>query len=102
MFLNSTSIKYCFYNDTENILGNTFDLCIFQDFSALSPNVLARAAETTSGGGSIIFIVDQASKIKDIQNIILVIFELLRLLIRHLFFLNLKRLLVCLYSGGIF
>ena len=30
MFITSTSIRYCFYNETHKILGNTFGMCVLQ------------------------------------------------------------------------
>jgi hypothetical protein len=30
LFVSSTNIRYCFYHDTQNILGNTFGMCVLQ------------------------------------------------------------------------
>lgn len=29
-FITQTDIRYCYYKDTESILGNTFDMCVLQ------------------------------------------------------------------------
>ncbi|KAL6497538.1 hypothetical protein OROHE_027167 [Orobanche hederae] len=47
-------ITYCCYEDSKRVLGNTFRICILQDFEALTPNLLARTIETVEGGGLII------------------------------------------------
>eukprot|EP00913_Durusdinium_trenchii_P016654 g15654.t1 len=40
LFISSTNIRYCYYKDTEQVLGKTFGMCILQDFEALTPNLL--------------------------------------------------------------
>ncbi len=30
LFVASTSIRYCYYHETQNILGNTFGMCVLQ------------------------------------------------------------------------
>lgn len=47
LFVAATSIRYCFYSETHRILGNTFGMCVLQDFEALTPNLLARTIEVT-------------------------------------------------------
>ena len=37
-------------------LGNTYGMCVLQDFEALTPNLLARTIETVEGGGSIVIL----------------------------------------------
>uniref|UniRef100_A0A8C9Q401 TmcA/NAT10 N-terminal domain-containing protein n=1 Tax=Spermophilus dauricus TaxID=99837 RepID=A0A8C9Q401_SPEDA len=51
LFVAATNIRYCYYNETHKILGNTFGMCVLQDFEALTPNLLARTVETVEGGG---------------------------------------------------
>jgi tRNA(Met) C34 N-acetyltransferase TmcA len=41
------------------VLGNTFGMCVLQDFEALTPNLLARTIETVEGGG--VVVVDRAA-----------------------------------------
>ena len=30
LFVASTDIRYCFYRDTDKVLGNTFGMCVLQ------------------------------------------------------------------------
>ena len=30
LFISSTNIRYCYYNETHKILGNTYGMCILQ------------------------------------------------------------------------
>lgn len=30
LFVASTTIRYCYYNETQNILGNTYGMCVLQ------------------------------------------------------------------------
>eukprot|EP00971_Amphidinium_carterae_P110403 2187407-Amphidinium_carterae.1 len=46
LFISSTNIRYCYYKETEQVLGKTFGMCILQDFEALTPNLLCRTLET--------------------------------------------------------
>ena len=57
LFVASTNIRYCFYSETHNILGNTFGMVVLQDFEALTPNLLARTIETVEGGGIVVLLV---------------------------------------------
>ncbi|KAL8758364.1 MAG: hypothetical protein Q9184_003953, partial [Pyrenodesmia sp. 2 TL-2023] len=50
LFLTLNNIRYVYYKETEKILGNTFGMCILQDFEAITPNLLARTIETVEGG----------------------------------------------------
>ncbi|KAL9266204.1 RNA cytidine acetyltransferase 2-like protein, partial [Drosera capensis] len=56
LFLETSGITYCMYKDSERVLGNTFDMCILQDFGAMTPNLLARTIETVEGGGLIVLL----------------------------------------------
>ncbi|CAH8471404.1 unnamed protein product [Heterobilharzia americana] len=55
-FVCSTDIRWCYYDESQKILGQTFDMCVLQDFEALTPNILARTIETVSGGGLVILL----------------------------------------------
>jgi len=56
LFISSTSIQYCYYRETQRILGNTFGMLVLQDFEAVTPNVLARTIETVEGGGIVVML----------------------------------------------
>ncbi|CAG7818349.1 unnamed protein product [Allacma fusca] len=66
LFIASTNIRYCYYSETQKILGNTFGMCILQDFEALTPNLLARTIETVEGGGIIVFLLRSVSSLKQL------------------------------------
>ena len=51
LFISSTNIRWTYYKETEKILGQTFGMCVLQDFEAITPNLLARTIETIEGGG---------------------------------------------------
>ena len=34
-FMSSKDIRFCFYKDTHKILGQTFGMCVLQDFESL-------------------------------------------------------------------
>lgn len=36
MFVASTNIRYCYYSETQKILGNTYGMCVLQVTSQLS------------------------------------------------------------------
>ncbi|XP_017889177.1 RNA cytidine acetyltransferase [Ceratina calcarata] len=66
LFVASTNIRYCYYNETHKILGNTYGMCILQDFEAITPNLLARTIETVEGGGLIIFLLQSVNSLKQL------------------------------------
>ena len=56
LFISSTDIRWTYYKETEKILGQTFGMCVLQDFEALTPNILARTIETVEGGGIVVIL----------------------------------------------
>ncbi|XP_010548049.1 PREDICTED: RNA cytidine acetyltransferase 1 [Tarenaya hassleriana] len=56
LLLDVGKVTHCLYKDSERILGNTFGMCILQDFEALTPNLLARTIETVEGGGLVVLL----------------------------------------------
>lgn len=65
-FIASTNIRYCYYSETQSILGQTFGMAILQDFEALTPNLLARTVETVAGGGMIIILLQTLKSLKQL------------------------------------
>ncbi|KAL3584033.1 hypothetical protein D5086_015094 [Populus alba] len=61
----------CLYKDTERILGNTFGMCILQDFEALTPNLLARTIETVEGGGLIVLLLRSLSSLTSLYTMVM-------------------------------
>ncbi|XP_015596877.1 RNA cytidine acetyltransferase isoform X1 [Cephus cinctus] len=66
LFVVSTNIRYCYYNETHKILGNTYGMCVLQDFEALTPNLLARTIETVEGGGLVILLLQSMNSLKQL------------------------------------
>ena len=64
LFVASTNIRYCYYNETHKILGQTFGMLILQDFEAITPNLLARTIETIEGGGIVVILLRTMSSLK--------------------------------------
>lgn len=64
LFVASTNIRYCYYNETHKILGNTFGMLVLQDFEALTPNLLARTIETVEGGGIVVILLKSMQSLK--------------------------------------
>ncbi|KAJ8002584.1 hypothetical protein DPEC_G00160420 [Dallia pectoralis] len=66
LFVAATNIRYCYYNETHKILGNTFGMCVLQDFEALTPNLLARTVETVEGGGIVVILLRSVNSLKQL------------------------------------
>jgi N-acetyltransferase 10 len=66
LFVASTNIRYAYYHETHKILGNTYGMCVLQDFEALTPNLLARTIETVEGGGAIVILLKGVSSLKQL------------------------------------
>ncbi|XP_020638486.3 RNA cytidine acetyltransferase [Pogona vitticeps] len=66
LFIAATNIRYCYYNETHKILGNTFGMCVLQDFEALTPNLLARTVETVEGGGIVTILLRTMNSLKQL------------------------------------
>uniref|UniRef100_A0A8R1I198 RNA cytidine acetyltransferase n=1 Tax=Caenorhabditis japonica TaxID=281687 RepID=A0A8R1I198_CAEJA len=69
VFISSTQIRYCYYNETEKILGNTFGVLVLQDFEAMTPNLLARTIETIEGGGMVILLMQSVKSLRQLYTI---------------------------------
>lgn len=50
LFITSSEIRYCYYKETQGILGSTYSMLVLQDFENLTPNILCRTIETVEGG----------------------------------------------------
>ncbi|EQB79155.1 N-acetyltransferase 10, partial [Camelus ferus] len=66
LFVAATNIRYCYYNETHKILGNTFGMCVLQDFEALTPNLLARTVETVEGGGLVVILLRTMNSLRQL------------------------------------
>ncbi|PON58698.1 TmcA/NAT10/Kre [Parasponia andersonii] len=75
LFLETAGLTYCLYKDSERILGNTFGMCILQDFEALTPNLLARSIETVEGGGLIVLLVHSLPSLTSLYTMVMDVHE---------------------------
>lgn len=66
LFVAATNIRYTYYAETHKILGNTYGMCVLQDFEALSPNLLARTIETVEGGGLVVILLRSVASLKQL------------------------------------
>ncbi|KAK3659450.1 N-acetyltransferase 10 [Elasticomyces elasticus] len=69
LFVSTQNIRYVYYKETEKILGNTYGMCILQDFEAITPNLLARTMETVEGGGLVILLLRGMSSLKQLYTL---------------------------------
>ncbi|CAG8607471.1 4930_t:CDS:10, partial [Acaulospora morrowiae] len=69
LFISVTNIRYTYYKETHNILGNTYGMCVLQDFEALTPNLLARTIETVEGGGIVILLLKTMTSLKQLYTL---------------------------------
>ncbi|KXN84178.1 UPF0202 protein KRE33 [Leucoagaricus sp. SymC.cos] len=66
IFVTVTDIRYTYYKESHKILGNTYGMCVLQDFEAITPNLLARTVETVEGGGIIVLLLRTMSSLKQL------------------------------------
>jgi N-acetyltransferase 10 len=69
LFLSSKDIRYCYYKDSHKVLGQTFGMCILQDFESITPNVLCRTIETVEGGGLVVMLFNTMTSLKQLYSI---------------------------------
>lgn len=66
LFITLNQIRYVYYKETEKILGNTYGMCILQDFESMTPNLLARTVETVEGGGMVLLLLKSMNSLKQL------------------------------------
>ena len=69
LFVSLHNIRYTYYKETDKILGNTYGMCILQDFEAITPNILARTIETVEGGGLVVMLLKGMNSLKQLYNL---------------------------------
>ena len=69
LFVTLHNIRYVYYKETDKILGNTFGMCILQDFEAITPNLLARTIETVEGGGLVLILLKGMTSLKQLYTL---------------------------------
>ncbi|KAI8541122.1 hypothetical protein RHMOL_Rhmol08G0037800 [Rhododendron molle] len=71
LFLESGAISHCLYRESDRILGNTYSMCILQDFEALTPNILARTIETVEGGGLVVLLLRSLTSLSSLCTMVM-------------------------------
>lgn len=69
LFVSLNNIRYVYYKETEKILGNTYGMAILQDFTAITPSILARTIETVEGGGLVVLLLHGMSSLKQLYTL---------------------------------
>ncbi|KAH7909573.1 GNAT acetyltransferase 2-domain-containing protein [Hygrophoropsis aurantiaca] len=69
IFVTVTDIRYTYYKESEKILGNTYGMCILQDFEAVTPNLLARTIETVEGGGLVVLLLKTMTSLRQLYTL---------------------------------
>ncbi|CAE6402143.1 unnamed protein product [Rhizoctonia solani] len=64
LFVTVTDIRYT--QESHKVLGNTYGMCVLQDFEAITPNLLARTIETVEGGGLVVLLLKTMSSLKQL------------------------------------
>jgi len=83
LFLSATDIRFCYYAETEKILGNTYGMCILQDFEAMTPNILARTIETVEGGGIVVLLLRTVASLQQLYTMSMDVHSRLRTEAHH-------------------
>jgi N-acetyltransferase 10 len=78
LFISSTEIRWTYYKDSHKILGNTFGMCVLQDFESITPNLLCRTIETVEGGGLVIILLRTMSSLKQLYAMAMDVHDRLR------------------------
>lgn len=73
-----------YYKESHKILGNTYGMCILQDFEAVTPNLLARTIETVEGGGIVVLILKTMSSLRQLYTMSMVTIQLSDLIPKRL------------------
>ncbi|EUC59788.1 nucleolar ATPase Kre33, putative [Rhizoctonia solani AG-3 Rhs1AP] len=66
IFVTVTDIRYTYYKESHKVLGNTYGMCVLQDFEAITPNLLARTIETVEGGGLVVLLLKTMASLKQL------------------------------------
>eukprot|EP00520_Triparma_pacifica_P009454 CAMPEP_0118641268 /NCGR_PEP_ID=MMETSP0785-20121206/5188_1 /TAXON_ID=91992 /ORGANISM="Bolidomonas pacifica, Strain CCMP 1866" /LENGTH=691 /DNA_ID=CAMNT_0006532695 /DNA_START=193 /DNA_END=2265 /DNA_ORIENTATION=- len=74
-FLTQTEVEFCYYKDSQRVLGRTYNMVVLQDFDSLTPNILCRTLETCAGGGCIVICVDKVNSLKQIYGMTMDVHE---------------------------
>ena len=87
-----------YYKESEKILGNTYGMCVLQDFEAITPNLLARTIETVEGGGLVVLMLKTMTSLKQLYTMTMV---RSRLIYAHRYFFTKQTVVrMCMHDIG--
>lgn len=66
LFVTLNNVRYVYYKESEKVLGQTFGMCILQDFEGVTPNLLAKTIETVEGGGLVVLLLKGMNSLKQL------------------------------------
>lgn len=66
LFISSTDIRWCYYKESQKILGQTYGMLVLQDFEAVTPNLLCRTVETVEGGGLVVLLLKTMTSLRQL------------------------------------
>lgn len=66
------ALMHRYYKESHKVLGNTYGMCVLQDFEAVTPNLLARTIETVEGGGLVVLVLKTMSSLKQLYTMTMV------------------------------
>ena len=78
LFVSTTQIRWCYYKETQRVLGTTFGMCVLQDFEAITPNTLCRTIETVEGGGLVVLLLHTMTSLKQLYTLSMDVHDRLR------------------------
>ena len=67
-----TEYGFSYYKESHQILGNSYGMCVLQDFEAITPNLLARTIETVEGGGLVVLLLKTMTSLKQLYTMTMV------------------------------
>ncbi len=65
-------VFFSYYKESHKILGQTFGMCVLQDFEAITPNLLARTVETVEGGGLVVIMLKTMKSLRQLYSMTMV------------------------------
>ena len=72
LFVSSTEIRWCYYKDSKNILGQTYGMLVLQDFESITANLLCRTIETVEGGCIITILLKNMTSLRQFYSMVMV------------------------------
>ncbi|KAG9396216.1 Helicase [Carpediemonas membranifera] len=69
-FLAQNHIEFMKYSDMKRTEGKTYEMLVLSSFDSISPDTLARAVETVTGGGIIFIALDKMTALRQLEDLV--------------------------------